>query len=62
MKILIIGFGSIGKRHYRNLILLGCKDIAVFDPMDKAFSGVDGVVRIKKLDVDWERLFLKYSS
>ena len=37
--------------------MLGCKDIAVFDPMDKAFSGVDGVVRIKKLDVDSAREF-----
>ncbi len=33
--ILIIGFGSIGQRHYRNLQSLGYKKIAVFD-VDKA--------------------------
>ncbi|WKZ26171.1 MAG: Gfo/Idh/MocA family oxidoreductase [Candidatus Paceibacterota bacterium] len=30
-KILIIGFGSIGQRHYRNLVSLGYKNITVFD-------------------------------
>ena len=52
MKILIIGFGSIGKRHYKNLISLGYKDIAVFDPSDEAFGGFDGIGRIKKLNAD----------
>lgn len=52
MKILIIGFGSIGKRHYRNLTALGYKNIAVFDPSDRAFDGIAGVARIGKLDVD----------
>jgi len=31
MKILIIGFGSIGQRHYRNLLQLGFNDLYVFD-------------------------------
>ena len=31
MKHLIIGVGSIGRRHLRNLISLGEKDIAVTD-------------------------------
>ena len=29
-KIIIIGFGSIGKRHYRNLTKLGYQNIFVF--------------------------------
>lgn len=32
MKILIIGAGSIGTRHLKNLIALGCKDLVVSDP------------------------------
>ena len=32
MKIGIIGFGSIGKRHINNLLDLGYKDITIFDP------------------------------
>jgi len=31
LKILIIGFGSIGQRHYQNLKKLGYKDIYVFE-------------------------------
>lgn len=51
MKILIIGFGSIGKRHYKNLISLGYKDIAVFNPRDKALDNIHGVNRLRKLDI-----------
>lgn len=36
-KIIIIGFGSIGQRHYRNLLSLGYKNIAVYDPDDRRF-------------------------
>ena len=52
MKILLVGFGSIGKRHYRNLTSLGYRDIAVFDPSDKAFENADKIIRIKKFDID----------
>lgn len=38
MKALVIGFGSIGKRHVRNLIRLGCADIAVVDPFFESNS------------------------
>ena len=31
MKLLIIGFGSIGQRHYRNLLKLGYKNVFVYD-------------------------------
>ena len=30
-KILIIGFGSIGQRHYRNLKTLGYNNLYIFD-------------------------------
>lgn len=48
--LLIIGFGSIGKRHYRNLSLLGYDNISVFDPSEEAFSDFSGVKRLKKID------------
>lgn len=32
MKALLIGFGSIGKRHARNLLALGCDDLLIVDP------------------------------
>jgi predicted dehydrogenase len=35
MKILIIGYGSIGRRHHKNLIKLGHKDISLYDPCIK---------------------------
>jgi predicted dehydrogenase len=34
LKILIIGFGSIGQRHHKNLRSLGYENIFVFDPDD----------------------------
>jgi len=37
-KILIIGFGSIGKRHFNNLFSIGQDNIAVFDPVPKSFE------------------------
>jgi len=47
-KILIIGFGSIGKRHYNNLINLGFFNIYVFDPILN-FDNSDLKI-IKKID------------
>jgi predicted dehydrogenase len=49
MKILILGFGSIGKRHYRNLLELGYKSIQVYDPNDLAFAEFENVERLKKI-------------
>ena len=31
LRIIIVGFGSIGERHYRNLKALGCKNVSVYD-------------------------------
>ena len=33
-RFLVLGFGSIGKRHLRNLLKLGVQDVAVFDVRD----------------------------
>ncbi|MFA6551012.1 MAG: Gfo/Idh/MocA family oxidoreductase [Patescibacteria group bacterium] len=48
-KIIIIGFGSIGKRHYGNLLELGYNNLTIFDPADAAFKGFIRVDRIKIL-------------
>lgn len=55
--ILIVGFGSIGKRHYRNLLGLGYRKIGVYDSIDEAFDGMKGVERVFELDVDTARPF-----
>lgn len=47
MNILIIGFGSIGKRHYRNLLKLGYINLSIYDPDDSAFVGFTKISRIK---------------
>ena len=38
IKIVIIGFGSIGQRHYKNLLALGYKNVFVYD-VDKSKIG-----------------------
>ena len=40
-KIIIIGFGSIGRRHYKNLCQLGFKDVYVYDIDKKRIVGKD---------------------
>jgi len=49
-KIIIIGFGSIGKRHYRNLLSLGFKNIFVYDTDKRQFDGYEGVDRINDIN------------
>ncbi len=46
--IILIGFGSIGRRHYANLETLGYRNIAVYDPLLKSWPA--GVKRVAKLD------------
>lgn len=55
--ILIAGFGSIGKRHYRNLMALGYTNIAVFDLADEAFADTEAIGRIQKLDIPTVKSF-----
>lgn len=47
-KIIIIGFGSIGQRHYKNLLGLGFKDVHVYD-IDKS-KIKKGIKQISRID------------
>lgn len=40
INILIIGFGSVGKRHYQNLAKLGYTNVSVFDVDKKSISDI----------------------
>jgi len=48
MKICVIGFGSIGKRHYRNLTALGYTDVSVYDVDPKRIDVA--AAQVKRLD------------
>ena len=48
MKILIVGVGSIGTRHFKNLLELGYKDLAVIDVVRNSLSNI---LKIKKVPV-----------
>jgi len=47
LKVLVIGSGSIGQRHIKNLKLLGIKDIQVFDNDKKLLKLVEKKFKIK---------------
>lgn len=49
LPILIIGFGSIGKKHYQNLLSLGFTHVSIFDPMPNYFIGFGKVSRVENL-------------
>ncbi|MCK4553847.1 Gfo/Idh/MocA family oxidoreductase [Candidatus Parcubacteria bacterium] len=55
-KIIISGFGSIGQRHYKNLLNLGFGNIYVYDPDDSGFSNAipeyNPGYRVKNIDVE----------
>ena len=48
MKFLVIGSGSIGQRHIKNLKLLGINDIQVFDDNEKLLKSIEKKLEIKK--------------
>jgi predicted dehydrogenase len=48
--IIIIGFGSIGRRHYNNLLRLGYHNVSVFDQADDVFAGFANVERVEHLN------------
>src|SRR3989344_4164987 len=48
-KIIIIGFGSIGKRHYNNLRRLGFKNVYAYDVNKKAITGEE-IRTVKTID------------
>jgi predicted dehydrogenase len=45
----VIGYGSIGRRHARNLRTLGCCNLQIFDPVSNAASD-DGAQRFESLE------------
>ncbi len=52
MKILIVGFGSIGKRHFNNLVALGYRDFQVLTSQDlTGFGNLSGLVIQKETDL-----------
>jgi predicted dehydrogenase len=48
MKILIVGFGSIGKRHFDNLVALGYRDFQVLTRQDLTGFGTQPGLRVSK--------------
>jgi predicted dehydrogenase len=56
-KIIIIGFGSIGKRHCQNLFSLGYRNVTVFDPVKKTFNNFNSINRLNKINVETARDF-----
>ncbi|MBI4138613.1 Gfo/Idh/MocA family oxidoreductase [Candidatus Uhrbacteria bacterium] len=46
LPILVLGYGSIAKRHVGNLLSLGYRNISVSDPDDRAFANWSPVKRI----------------
>lgn len=50
MKILVIGCGSIGRRHAKNLRELGVDDLLLYDPAWERAEGVAGEVRGRNAD------------
>lgn len=55
IKILIIGFGSIGQRHFNNLQKLGFKNISVYDVSRKKIR--DLRLKIKEIDLKMLKKF-----
>lgn len=55
LKILIIGFGSIGQRHYKNLKKLGYKNVFVYDTDGKKIQ--NSKFKIQNLDKDTLKKF-----
>jgi len=56
IKILIIGFGSIGRRHYQNLLKLGFKNIYIYDINKDKLAGKK-LKTIAKIDTGILRQF-----
>lgn len=58
LRFLIVGCGSIGKRHIRNLLSLGAKEIVAFDVRRQQRRDVTtelGVDTVERLETGWER-------
>ena len=58
MRIAVIGCGSIGRRHLRNLLAEGKHELSAYDPSDDAISYLTKVLKIEpcqSLEQLWER-------
>ena len=55
-KILIVGCGSIGKRHIGNLVLLGEKDLLVFDTQRERLEEIKSLFTVSTF-TDLEKAF-----
>lgn len=55
MRILVVGYGSIGKRHLRNLKALGADELLAYDPRPDRVqeTGERGVASLKAKDKAW---------
>lgn len=49
LPLVIIGFGSIGQRHYNNLKKMGYNNLAVYDPDNKVFKEFKKTIRLPAL-------------
>jgi|SRR3989344_1467160 len=60
ISIIIIGFGSIGRRHYRNLIKLGYRNVFVFDIDYRRIRNYELGIRVVNLKVleDFDVVFI----
>lgn len=54
MKIIVIGCGSIGKRHAKNLNFLGIKDIVLCDPIQSKLISLGKIIRTSLLYKDFK--------
>jgi predicted dehydrogenase len=56
MKLAVLGCGSIGRRHLRNLLELGARDVIAYDPVETACRSVETELNIParmSLDEIW---------
>ena len=59
MKVLVLGYGSIGKRHIRNLLQLGYQNLTVFDPNESSLKEVEGIAPNTDVTSDYGALLMK---
>ena len=60
MKLLVIGCGSIGKRHLRNLNALGIDQLVACDPDPNRLSGLSGQPGVCSLYQDYTEAFQRH--
>lgn len=56
MKCIVLGTGSIGKRHLRNLHALGIKELAAFDPSHESLDVIAKELNLKETYTDFKKI------